>query len=76
MLIAFSACFSQERNEKTKKLLAAPVVGLGLAGPPIEQDGAVRVWAFVYFPPKPGKFAGYGNEWNMEWNGRELERIE
>jgi len=54
------------------------VSGRVLAGPSIEQgdDGAVRVWAFVYFPPKPGKFAGYGNEWCMEWNGKEFERVE
>ena len=48
-----------------------------LAGPSIQQDdGAVRMRAFIYFPPKIGKFAGYMSEWYLEWNGQEFERVE
>ena len=48
-----------------------------LAGPSIQQDdGAVRMRAFIYFPPKIGKFAGYMSEWYLEWNGKEFERVE
>ena len=39
-------------------------------------DGAVRMRAFIYFPPKIGKFAGYMSEWYLEWNGQEFERVE
>ena len=59
------------------KDIVYPVSGSAvLSGPSIEDDGAVRMRAFIYFPPKSGKFAGYASEWYMEWNGQEFERVE
>ena len=76
--VAVKGSFVTGKDARGKDIVYPVSGSTVLAGPSIEQgdDGAVRVWAFVYFPPKPGKFAGYGNEWNMEWNGREFERIE
>ena len=76
--VAVKGSFVTGKDARGKDIVYPVSGSTVLAGPSIEQggDGAVRVWAFVYFPPKPGKFAGYSNEWNMEWNGREFERIE
>ena len=74
--VAVKGSFVTGKDARGKDIVY-PVSGSAvLSGPSIEGDGAVRVWAFIYFPPKAGKFAGYGNEWDMEWNGKEFERVE
>ena len=75
--VAVKGSFVTGKDARGKDIVYPVSGSTVLAGPSIQQDdGAVRMRAFIYFPPKPGKFAGYMSEWYLEWNGQEFERIE
>ena len=67
--VTVKGSFVTGKDAKGKDIVYSVSGSTVLAGPSVESDGAVRVRAFIYFPPKAGKFEGYGAEIPLVWDG-------